>query len=301
MKTPCRVVLDTDTYNEVDDQFALAHLLLSPDRVRMEAAYAAPFDNHRSAGPADGMERSFEEILRVLELVGPPVPPAVFRGAPRFLPTLNTPVVSDAARDLVERAHRSDPGDPLYVVAIAAATNVASALLLAPEIAEKIVVVWLGGHGLHWPHTREFNLKQDPYAARILLESTAPLVLVPCQPVSSHLVTTVAELETHLAPTGPLGHYLTDIVRAYEGNPPAWSKVIWDMAASAWMINSAWVPSDELPAPILRKNLTWELQSCQRRIRVAREVDRDAIFADFFSKAGSGLGRLRRSGLVSKR
>ena len=50
-----RVVLDTDTYNEVDDQFALAHLLLSPDEVEIEAVYAAPFFNDRSSGPADGM------------------------------------------------------------------------------------------------------------------------------------------------------------------------------------------------------------------------------------------------------
>jgi len=40
-----RVVLDTDTYNEVDDQFALAHLLLAPELVRLEAVYAAPFFN----------------------------------------------------------------------------------------------------------------------------------------------------------------------------------------------------------------------------------------------------------------
>ncbi len=42
-----RMVLDTDAYNEIDDQFALAHILLSPDRVQLEAIYAAPFHNSR--------------------------------------------------------------------------------------------------------------------------------------------------------------------------------------------------------------------------------------------------------------
>ena len=52
-----RMVLDTDTYNEVDDQFALVYALLSPERIQVEAIYAAPFHNKRSSGPADGMAR----------------------------------------------------------------------------------------------------------------------------------------------------------------------------------------------------------------------------------------------------
>src|SRR5690606_32522189 len=79
------LVLDTDAYNEVDDQFALVHALLSPEKLRVEAVYAAPFHNCRSAGPADGMERSFEEILRLLELLDHPAAGLVYRGATSFL------------------------------------------------------------------------------------------------------------------------------------------------------------------------------------------------------------------------
>jgi purine nucleosidase len=64
-----RMVLDTDTYNEIDDQFALVHALLSPQRVQLEAIYAAPFHNDRSRGPGDGMHKSFEEIHRMLDLL----------------------------------------------------------------------------------------------------------------------------------------------------------------------------------------------------------------------------------------
>jgi len=287
MNAPRRVVLDTDTYNEVDDQFALAHLLMSPELIQLEAVYAAPFFNHRSSGPADGMERSYEEIHRVVDLVEPEKSPAIFRGSDSYLVTVNTPVQSDAVEDLVERALAVEDGETLYVVAIAAATNVASALLTAPEIAEKITIVWLGGHGLHWPDTREFNLQQDPYAARVLLDTHAPIVLVPCHPVASHLITTVAELEDRLAPHSKLGRYLTDIVRNYEGNPPGWSKIIWDIAASAWAINPAWIVTDPRPSPILKNNLTWDFDPHRRSIQVARQVNRDAIFADFFHKARS--------------
>ena len=46
-----RAVLDTDTYNEINDQFALVQLVLSPERIGLEAIYAAPFHNDRSTGP----------------------------------------------------------------------------------------------------------------------------------------------------------------------------------------------------------------------------------------------------------
>ena len=62
-----RVVLDTDTYNEIDDQFALVQMMLSPERLDVEAIYAAPFHNHRSDGPGHGMDLSYDEILRLLD------------------------------------------------------------------------------------------------------------------------------------------------------------------------------------------------------------------------------------------
>ena len=65
-----RMVLDTDTYNETDDQFALVHALLSPERLAVEAVYAAPFHNERSDGPGHGMELSYQEILRLLQRLG---------------------------------------------------------------------------------------------------------------------------------------------------------------------------------------------------------------------------------------
>ena len=55
------MVLDTDTYNEIDDQFALVYALLCPEKLNVEAVYAALFTNDRSTGPGDGMEKSYEE------------------------------------------------------------------------------------------------------------------------------------------------------------------------------------------------------------------------------------------------
>ena len=139
------------------------------------------------------MELSYQEILRLLQRLGRSADGFAFRGPTSYLGAGGQPRESDAVRDLVARGLGSPDDEPLYVVAIGAITNVASALLTEPALAGKIVVVWLGGHALTWPDTREFNLRQDVPAARVVLDCGVPLVL-PCMGVTSHLQTTVPEI-----------------------------------------------------------------------------------------------------------
>lgn len=278
-----RMVLDTDTYNEIDDQFALAHALLSPDKLTVEAIYAAPFHNDRSTGPADGMERSYQEILRLLALLDVSAEGYALRGATAYLDRerlVSTPAVAD----LIARALAAPPDDPLYVVAIAALTNIATAILLEPRIIEHIVVVWLGGHALHWPHTREFNLKQDIPAAQVLFDSGVPLVLVPCEGVTTHLHTTVPELDAYLAGKNVLCDFLVETVKGYHADHFAWSKVVWDVAAVAWLLDPDWVPTELVSSPILTDRGTWSVDRGRPLIRAATYVRRDPIFRDLFIK-----------------
>jgi purine nucleosidase len=278
-----RMVLDTDTYNEIDDQFALVHALLSPERLDVEAVYAAPFHNKRSTGPADGMEKSYAEILRLLDRLDVSSEGFVFRGPIGFLPDWDHAYHSEAALDLVERALAASD-EPLYVVAIGAITNVASAILIEPDIAEHTVVVWLGGHARHWPHTREFNLAQDIQAARLVLDCGVPLVRIPCLGVASHLLTTLPEIERYVQGRGAIGDYLAEIFRAYHADHYARSKVIWDIATIAYLINADWVPTDLVHSPIVTDQATWSFDPSRHLIRCARSVDRDAIFKDLFTK-----------------
>ena len=277
------MVLDTDTYNEVDDQFALMYALRSPDRLNVHAVYAAPFFNNRSEGPADGMEKSYEEIHRVLDRMNiRPAEDFVLKGSVKYLERLEMPVESEAARDLVKKAMAADR--PLYVVAIGAITNVASAILLEPRITEKIVVVWLGGNALYWPHTREFNLKQDIRAARLVFDCGVPVIQLPCENVVTHLSTTVAELEMYVQGKSKIGKYLTDIVKQYSKDHYAWSKVIWDVAAIACLINPDWTPANIVHSPVLTDQLTWSVDQSRHLMKSVYKVERDLIFRDLFDK-----------------
>jgi len=279
-----RMVLDTDTYNEVDDQFALAYACLSNDKVQLEAVYAAPFKNNRSESPADGMEKSYQEIKKLLNMMGRSADGFVFRGSDRYLEDESKPVVSEAAQDLVRKAMAGSPEDPLYVVPVGCITNVASAILTEPEIIDRIVVVWLGGNDLNWPHQREFNLMQDVKAARVVLNSGVPMVIMPCRPVVSHFHTTLPELEYYLKGKNELSDYLYNIVAEYSRGQDAWSKVIWDVTAVAWLVNPAWIQTNLVHSPLLTDQVTYSVDQSRHFMRMATSVNRDAIFRDLFKK-----------------
>ncbi len=278
-----RAVIDTDTFNEIDDQFAVVYALLSPEKLDIEAIYAAPFYNKRSSGPGDGMEKSYDEIVRLLQRLGISPENFVFKGSTDFLSESTSPVANDAVSDLIARA--MDSGDEsLYVIATGAVTNVASALLLEPEIANKIVVVWLGGHALHWPDTGEFNLKQDLRASRVVFDCGVPLVHIPCAGVTSHLHTTVPEMREHVKGRGEIGDYLFEIFSGFHTQHCGWSKVLWDIAAVAYLVDASLVPTQVIHSPIITSEKTWSIDRSRHLIRSAFMVKRDPIFRDLFSK-----------------
>jgi purine nucleosidase len=282
---PVDIVLDTDTYNEVDDQFAVVYALLSPERINLQALYAAPFHNDRSTGPADGMERSYEEILRLLERLDVAPEGLVFRGSTRYLESAETPCESDAAADLIVKAMvRSEDDAPLYVATIGCITNVASAILMEPEIIKRIAIVWLGGHAFHWHDTKEFNLWQDPAAARVVFDCGVPVVQIPVMGVCSHLHTTIPEIDAYVAGRGAIGDYLAETVRGYHKQHFAWSKVIWDISSIAYLLDESWTPTHLVHSPIVTDQGTYSFDGRRHLIRSAYHVHRDPIFRDLFAK-----------------
>ena len=287
---PVDMVLDTDAYNEIDDQFAIAYMMKSPEKLRVKAIFAAPFFNSHSTGPGDGMERSYEEILKLLRLMGrEDFVPNVYRGSLNYLPDEQTPVESPAARRLVELSREYSAQRPLYVAAIGAITNVASAICMDPTIAERMVVVWLGGHARHWPHDKEFNLFQDVEAARVVFGSGVPLVQLPCMGVVSELRTTGPELAYWLQGKNPLCDYLCahtcEEAESYAAGKP-WSRVIWDVSTIAWLLDDAGAFTKDrlLPVAMPEYDGLRAENPDAHWMRYVYHVDRDAIFEDMFKK-----------------
>ncbi|WP_299091476.1 nucleoside hydrolase [uncultured Metabacillus sp.] len=150
----------------------------------------------------------------------------VYKGSTYYLSDLNQPQINEATLDLVKRAMEADEDDPLFVLAIGAITNMPSAILIEPKIIEKIVVVWLSGNALHLPDIAEFNLKQDVLAARLIFDCGVPFVQIPYMGVTSHLHTTLLEINQYVRGQGRIGNFLAERFEGYHDDHFAYSKVI---------------------------------------------------------------------------
>lgn len=283
------VVLDTDAYNEIDDQYAIAYLLKNKEKLNTVRLYAAPFFhemNKKSVSVKDGMEKSYNEILKILSLMDEEQ--TVLRGSGEFLPDERTPVVSDAANDLASLAMNYTPENPLYVVAIGAITNIASAILINPAIIDNIVVVWLGGHALHYHNTKEFNMEQDVAASRVVMSSGVPVVLLPCNGVVSGFTISKPELEYWLVGKNPLATYLAEnAIREADGYAKGkpWTRVIWDVTAVAWLLNdnNRFMFSRKEKTPLSSYDNKYN-EACEHVCEYVYHIRRDSLMKDLIDK-----------------
>ena len=181
------------------------------------------------------------------------------------------------------------------MVALGCLTNIASALLMAPEISEHIVVVWTAGFPSHAPQANfAFNLEQDLLAATVMLDSGVPHVYLPGYHVGAQLRLSTPEMERHVAGRGAIGNYLHHL---FTHNPlhemlgidslVGHSWVIWDIINIAWLLNPDWVPTDLTPTPLLGVDRRWRHDGARHPMREAYAVRRDEIFRDLFDKIGA--------------
>ena len=282
-----RIILDTDAYNEVDDQFCIAYCMKAKEKIELLSINAAPFLNERSVSPADGMQKSYDEIFKVMKLVDPNASIPVYRGSESFLLSETEPVESDAANNIVNTVMGSE--EPVIIVAIGAITNVASAIIKCPEIAKRAAVVWLGGNALHYWHNSEFNFRQDVFAARVVFNSNIPLLQVPCAGVCTEFRTTVPELKEHLLGANALCDYLFSNVEeecrisATRGNA-APSRIIWDVTAAAALICPRACSMVTIPRPLISSDGLYSTDLSRPHYVYVRSLDRDRIYGDLFEK-----------------
>ncbi len=272
-----KIVLDTDAFNEIDDQYAIAYCYLS-DKMELMAVHAAPFMHERCNSMALGMEQSYNEILKVLSLVDPDYKTPVMRGSTTTVDATGAPVESEAVDNLIRLAHESD--EIIYVLAIGTITNITSAIMKDPSIKDKICVVWLACNQLHLvDQPVEYNLEQDYNAGRIILNSGVPLLLCPAGWVTSVLrsdINNTLDLRGHNA----ICDYLCDITEErynMVGRPEGWARTIWDLGAPAVMDMSEHVQYDIVHAPVLTDERKYAFDSTRHEIIIANGIDRDPV------------------------
>lgn len=276
------VILDTDTYNEADDQFALSYLLTSQNRFNIEAITIAPYQHDGDLSIQEGQEKSYQEVLKICKWLNFNTQNKVFKGSSDYIQE-GYNETNDAVNKIIEIALKNEK---TYIMAIGAITNIAMAIKKEPSIIEKIEVIWLGGHSLLNKDNIEFNFRQDVQAVRKVFESKVKLTIIPCKNVASNLKTTIYEIEHHLKNKSELGNYLCS--RFYNDGKHGIQirRVIWDISVIAYLINKNWFETIEISTPNIKEDTSYELTKGKHEITMVNWLDSDKIYEDLFKKLG---------------
>ncbi len=303
----CRVMVVNDIAGDPDGLCATVHAFLSTSTELCGFVGTHASRPDESAAQAAELAR---EIARMMKLTGKI---AIHEGSAGKLKDAATPDASPGAQAIVAEAMREDTKLPLYVTVGGGLTEVASALMLEPKIAERMTLVWIGGHPPAGGDNPEYNFSVDPLAARhVFNHSEVPIWQVPSDVYGSCMVST-SELQSHVAPYGEIGEWL---YRKFAEGPAMLRQVkmntgeTWTMGDNPLVLLTAltaWIPSrmpppfvfentggsrfDDVIAPLLGPDGNYFPREKGRRIRVYRSVDTRMMFADMFAKMRINYGK----------
>ena len=277
-----RVIVSTDAACEADDPFAITHALLSP-KLDVKAVVAEHFMK------PDSMEKSLAAAKKLLGLMKSAVPVLPGQVWPK------NGSLSEGAQFIIDEARRE--GSRLFVLCMGAVTTLADALRAAPDIADRLTMVTIGGRGYREHHVvkREFNWGNDPDGINYILRDTGVEVWQIPMSGYAYIRTSLAELRRRVAPCGEVGAYLFQQMVDYNHTPGAgwtagesWSLgdnpsvavVIDDCAGrsqweNAWLIDADTAYVQELPG---------------RKIRVYHTMESRFVLEDMFTKIEMNFG-----------
>jgi purine nucleosidase len=288
-----RVIVNTDAKNEADDQFAIVHALLSPT-LNVRGLIAAHFGTRRSGRSMEDSREEIDLLLSLMDLDGKVV---VANGAAAALPDEETPVNSAGAQLIIEESKLASGGDPLYVAFLGPLTDMASAILLDPQLVRReVIVVWIGGvgyGGLESYPGIEFNLSNDIAAANVVYNSSIRIWQVPSN-VYSQVSVGYTELEEKIGGTSKLADYL--ITQTVEWNAtwhpePIESRSLGDSPAVSLILFPRGGQFRTVPAPRFGQEGHY-LPGSGHPIRVVETVDVRFLLEDMFAKIRK-FGRVR--------
>ena len=295
-----RVIIDNDFGGDPDGLFQLVHHILSPS-VEIKGIIGSIHYKGGFYGYSGSAEYACETVNKLLEIMSVNGRYPVYKGADSALIDINTPVVSAGAKAIVKEAMRNDTKLPLYIVCGAGLTDIASAYLMEPAIAERIKLVWIGGpeyQDIAIPppgySKLEYNLGIDKKAAQVIFNvSDIPLWQVPRDSYRLALVS-YTELLEKVKSKGPVGEFLVSrlesILKKSEktlgetyvlGDSPL---VLLTALQSTWEADPSSSKYVLKPAPRISDTGAYEINYSGRSIRVYNAIDTRLLFEDFFVK-----------------
>ncbi len=280
--TKINVILDTDTDNECDDLFAIAYMLKSQDVFNVEAITIAPYHIFNDISIEEGLENSYNEVIKICDYVGFDTNNKVFKGSTDYMKN-GYNKLNEAVDKIIEICLKNEK---TYIMAIGAITNIAIAISKEPKIVDKIEIIWLGGNSILTNKNNDFNFRQDIKAVETIFESKVKLTIIPCKNVASNLVTSIYELEHYLKDNNELGNYLCQ--RFYNDGKHGIQarRVIWDISVVAYLINKNWFEEEKISCPNINNDTSYDLNTNNHLITMVKYIDVNKVYEDMFNKLG---------------
>ncbi|MGI6243713.1 MAG: nucleoside hydrolase [Prevotella sp.] len=217
--TKVKVLIDNDFCGDPDGLFQLAHQALCPstDIVGIVGGHLSAqggFTNRK-----DQATESVEKANHLLELMGMKGKYTVVPGMEQPLTSTEQPVESEGARLIVSEARKCTPDNPLYVLCGAALSNVACALLQAPEISKNMIVVWIGGQEYSFGSVPppgyspvEYNLNLSIPACQVVFNKSDVRIWQIPRDVYRQCLYSTSEMHAYVKPCGKMGRFLSDTI-----------------------------------------------------------------------------------------
>jgi inosine-uridine nucleoside N-ribohydrolase len=285
ISAPLAVFLTTDCGVDIDDQWALAHLALSPEFVlRGIVPTHASSVRHSSAASAQCASDVLKHVVPA-KAAGVPV----IAGSDAPLHDVTTARDNAGVQLLLRLSRQFSASRRLVVLSTGAATDLASAIVEDPSITSRVIVVAMGF--TDWPRGGpEFNITNDPVAWQVILSSDVPLVVGSAEATKRGLHMTSPEAAALMRPHGAIGEYLFSLFDRWLAanselvarmvSPGTW--VIWDEVVVAYSIGLA--TGADLARPRLEPDLSFSHPATSGRITWITRIESDRVWRDFTRK-----------------
>ena len=199
------LIIDSDVFNSIDDQFAISYALTNP-KFNILAITVCPYQVfHKRQLVFDGVVDSYFEAKRLCRLAGKPNIP-VYRGATGFLDN-NYTDSNDAVENIIKicKARRKT-----YIACLGTLTNLALAIKKCPCIARKIELIWIGTKHILEDKFVDNNYSKDKLAFEDVMKSDMKITVIPSY-VGKFNATSTYEIKEHVA-VNPLGKHLLNLI-----------------------------------------------------------------------------------------
>ncbi len=251
MPSKINLIIDTDMGRDVDDSFALSYAFANKEKFNIEAITISPFkDQKRHITAKDSIIEGALEATRTMRYLGEKKSDKVFKGSEGFVSNLYNKL-TPAVERIIELGKKKN----ISIACLGPLTNIAIAIMKAPEIVKNLDIVWLGTRHLFYDEFDDTNYCGDKKAFEEVLKSGVKMTIIPSY-IGKYIVTSKYEFERNVA-VNDIGRYLLRKIKSEIFNPEDLGiKTLYDIAPIAYLVEPKWFKAKQVSVNRLFKEQT---------------------------------------------